>query len=393
MNTDHLKHNIFGYATKELSQDAFIAWLLSYAYSGAENENPDLWACAQSFLRSFVGKEDETTFTVTDIEMQRDKIDVYVEMTDQQGKQYAVIIEDKVYSAHHDDQIYRYTEKVQNKLTSDSEIHAVYFKTGHIEDTEKIEIRRMKENGVILHEMPLDSIVSLLDSASSNSDIFNMYKEYIFHMAEDRAFLKEKAASDGFYSNASTNYLNDAYAQWCFMDKIFPERKMEDDHGMQESFHEWKETHGKYHGDQPLFAQDYMYSGSSSGRPWTQYCFWEAVHKKEESADENRPKHHSLFWRLDPEQISLRYYVNSGLTHPEDDGMLKEFREISKKVGSSGFSGWRILGTSKSNTKYEFSLLEHKFSPNDNFDDLQTQIRAIHQDFKDDLPSVLQKND
>lgn len=98
---------------------------------------------------------------------------------------------------------------------------------------------------------------------------------------------------------------------------------MKDDDGMRESFEDWKKAHDKYRGEHPIFVQDYMYSGSSSGTPWTQYCFWEAVHEKNDMEDQNRRKHHSLFWRLNPDRISLRYYVKRGLKYPKDDKALR----------------------------------------------------------------------
>lgn len=384
MKTNALSHNIFQYATKELSQDAFIAWLLSYACNDGKEKDQGLWSCAQSFLRSFVGKEDDSMFTVTAIMMQHDKIDVYVEMKDHNGNLYAVIVEDKVYSAHHDDQIYRYTEEVRKELNNlhsshrGIEIHAVYFKTGHIQDSEQIEIARVTEKlqatGAFLHVIEIDDIIAILESATPNSEIFSLYKEYICHMKKDRTSSKYIAVSDYFYSkDTNNNPLNDAYTQWCFLDSIFPKRQMSVDDEMRRAFEKWKESHN-YRGEQPIFAQDYMYSGSSSGTPWTQYCFWERAHDKDDIADENRPKHHSLFWRLDPWQISLRYYVNSGIKRPDEDEDLRFFKSMRPTL-----SGWTKV---ERHATYEFSLLEHKFSPEDKFEDLRAQILEIHRLFQ-----------
>ena len=44
--------NLFRYATSELSQDAFICWLMSYAKIANENENPEITKCALDFLHA-----------------------------------------------------------------------------------------------------------------------------------------------------------------------------------------------------------------------------------------------------------------------------------------------------------------------------------------------------
>ena len=48
-----MKNNIFSYATGELSQDAFICWLMSYAMKDAENDTA-LRMCAHDFLGQFI---------------------------------------------------------------------------------------------------------------------------------------------------------------------------------------------------------------------------------------------------------------------------------------------------------------------------------------------------
>lgn len=201
-----------------------------------------------------------------------------------------------------------------------------------------------------------------------------MYSLYIDQMKSERSALRKIAVSDHFYSDDSdSNPLNNSYVQWCFFDKIFSARVWSDDDEIRQYFEEWKKTHN-YRGEQPVFAQSYMYSGSSSGTPWTQYCFWERVRRAEDIADDNRPNLHSLFWRLDPWQISLRYYVNCGMKHPEQDDKLRELRNMRPEK-----SGWERV---ERHATYEFALLEHKFSPEDKFEDIRKQVLEIHRVFQ-----------
>ena len=52
------KQNLFGYATSELSQDAFICWLLSYAIEGGASKDAALHGCAVEFLRKVLPDDD-----------------------------------------------------------------------------------------------------------------------------------------------------------------------------------------------------------------------------------------------------------------------------------------------------------------------------------------------
>jgi hypothetical protein len=47
--------NIFNFATSELSQDAFIAWLLTWANKEYEGIDKNLHACATDFVRQLIG--------------------------------------------------------------------------------------------------------------------------------------------------------------------------------------------------------------------------------------------------------------------------------------------------------------------------------------------------
>ena len=49
----NLKNNLFNYATSELSQDAFLCWLASYALEDAEPDDA-LRSCAREMLELFV---------------------------------------------------------------------------------------------------------------------------------------------------------------------------------------------------------------------------------------------------------------------------------------------------------------------------------------------------
>ena len=51
------KPNLFNYATSELSQDAFLAWLIQWADKDNKKNDSYLNACAVSFVQELLGNE------------------------------------------------------------------------------------------------------------------------------------------------------------------------------------------------------------------------------------------------------------------------------------------------------------------------------------------------
>ena len=119
-----MKNNLFYYATSELSQDAFICYLLSFAMKEYENRDPNLASCAREFLRKMMGDKCPENIEVTEIERQHKKIDVLVTVNE---KMY-IIIEDKTFSKQHGNQIDEYKKLLIKENKPEQDIHCVYFK-------------------------------------------------------------------------------------------------------------------------------------------------------------------------------------------------------------------------------------------------------------------------
>lgn len=119
------KNNLFAYATSELSQDAFIAWLMSFAMKEFEDKDVLLTKCARDVIKIFYPdmKDDEY---VTDIKKQYLNIDILVKIGDK-----CVIIEDKTFTGTHGDQINRYKEALIKEGVAEENIICVYYKTGN----------------------------------------------------------------------------------------------------------------------------------------------------------------------------------------------------------------------------------------------------------------------
>lgn len=120
--------NLFGYATSELSQDAFICWLLSWANPCYQSSHKELNACACEILRAFFekhGMEIPSEIKSVDISKQDANIDVLCVV----NKSYAVLIEDKTHTSQHSGQLPRYFDTVRNRGFLPDNILPIYFKT------------------------------------------------------------------------------------------------------------------------------------------------------------------------------------------------------------------------------------------------------------------------
>ncbi|MBW6452123.1 MAG: PD-(D/E)XK nuclease family protein [DPANN group archaeon] len=139
-----LKYNIFNYATKELSQDAFIAWLLNY-YNDKDHE---LYPIAEKLLNKIVTEshiDSKLPKTKIDIRLQEDKRDVTVYFLDDKGepiKELVIFFEDKVNSSEGDGQITGYFNKLRDK--DFNKVIPVYFKTTYMTKKEEASLNTLK---------------------------------------------------------------------------------------------------------------------------------------------------------------------------------------------------------------------------------------------------------
>ena len=114
--------NIFDYATSELSQDAFICYLLEFGKEQYKNDFSKEYEIAHHFLEKCGIPFDEK---IEEIKKQYNCIDVLVVMSS-----YLLVIEDKVGTNEHDDQIVRYVKELKDSgLYSDKKIKVCYLKT------------------------------------------------------------------------------------------------------------------------------------------------------------------------------------------------------------------------------------------------------------------------
>lgn len=140
--------NLYSFATKELSQDATLAYILAWAdpkYGSASATNSGMHALGRALLGAIVtshpARKDWAPEKVTSVKVatQEKRVDVCVEIMTADGRVF-LIVEDKVHSGEHGDQIRRYVEKAKSRY-DESEIVPVYLKTGNESPNRNISIR------------------------------------------------------------------------------------------------------------------------------------------------------------------------------------------------------------------------------------------------------------
>ena len=99
--------NLFSYATSELSQDAFICWLLAWASPEYSNTDRELHRCALNCIHAFYKKHNKpipSAIEKVEIFKQNNNIDVLCIVNDK----HAILIEDKTNTENHSNQLRRY---------------------------------------------------------------------------------------------------------------------------------------------------------------------------------------------------------------------------------------------------------------------------------------------
>ncbi len=98
------KPNIFDYATSELSQDAFLTWLIQWADKDYREIDSSLNACAISFVQELLRKDNSYKIETVEAGRQWNNIDVWALV----NNTYFLVIEDKKGTKEHSDQLNRY---------------------------------------------------------------------------------------------------------------------------------------------------------------------------------------------------------------------------------------------------------------------------------------------
>lgn len=169
-----MKNNIFDYATKELSQDAILCYILKNFYSDNENEQK----IAESFIKKFIFEDEKIEIkSINNIMKQNRKygnIDISLEIELKNNDKYLILIEDKTETFLHFKTIIEYkdnknSKKVVNQIEREID--------GALTDIEKEEYNiiyilfKTKENYSMLYFYNFDEFISKYSNNKRNITI------------------------------------------------------------------------------------------------------------------------------------------------------------------------------------------------------------------------------
>ena len=302
-------NNLFDFATSELSQDAFLCWSLNWLGVKEDTEDP-YYKYGKAMLDLFLGEYKKDTYKEVKVLKQFNKIDVLVLFKDNNDNQYALIIEDKTNTSEHNEQIKKYNEQLNDELSkrhdikyrnlAENQIYSTYVKTGIMYTDDKF---KANESTVIIDINNLHDVISK-HVGLCKSDIILDYYEYLKKEINYRNGVEDSINNGEFESR-----ITDGYGQLYFLNCLFGEPEQQyigNSHT--------DPTNGK---NKKVYINN-IYTGTSGGSRWTQFCFW-GEQFPNPILDSNVNEFHYLFWRIDCDNhkipgrnsgkcISLKYY-------------------------------------------------------------------------------------
>lgn len=202
--------NLFSFATSELSQDAFFAWLMSWADPFYEKFDDSLHVVAQNFIRLLLDDEKFETKKIS-IKSQSNNIDLLAEI----NNDTILIIEDKIDTSVHDDQLNRY-RKIGEEEYKTKELKCAYIK---IIDEPNL-VKKNIESKEGYKYISRRDLIDCLNTYKGENQILKDYLEHISEIEKATQGYQDKPVSEwgrygwqGFYK-ALEDAVNDEEPKW-----------------------------------------------------------------------------------------------------------------------------------------------------------------------------------
>lgn len=331
-----VKHNLFAFATSELSQDAFFCWALDCLN---RDEDSPLYGFGRSFCALLLGRKNDDLPKIKGVVIRRQfkHVDVLALVVYSNRTTIdALVIEDKVNTSEHDDQIQKYLTELDNVLGSLSKedgrnkdieedlkknvrneytlkacrfkYFVAYVKTGFFSDADWGTVKRerkLSEKVIPALAVSAKDLVKVVDTYVHDSELVSMYSAYLHEEFLDKANLYERALTEG--TDLETLLKTTEVVPYYFLRILFDgETALGISHRM------WEPRTG---GDGSRVINS---SHNIGGGRWSHIKFWR---RPFERGDETHPY---LFWRIDIDgnglYLALRYYNESG----RDKGLNRE---------------------------------------------------------------------
>ena len=214
--------NLFQYATKELSQDALICWLLEWSNHRHRTEHATLHKCGLQFVCRLLRKHGLNplrSIHAIEIYRQVNRMDVLVRV----NGQHVILIEDKTVTMDHCNQLERYygcviEGETRLGIVPVNNLYPIYFKTGNqtIADDHRIENLSCGRGWKIFNR---SDFLTVLNDYSGRNAILVEYRQYLQILEnETNSFIEWKGedkrecwlAWEGFFRHLERKLEDDA---------------------------------------------------------------------------------------------------------------------------------------------------------------------------------------
>ena len=218
--------NLFDFATKELSQDAVICWLIAWAGTETKGKPPeeDLRRCGRALLEKLFSKWQDRgdielgDYFPTKVLHQERNIDVLARVNDQ----HVLLIEDKTNTRAHDDQLAKYLKIVTEGKTGlgrvdKDQIFPIYCKTGNHSLRDR---QYASENGYRVFDRC--DFLSVLKTYHGGNEILLDFRSHLERWERDTHSFRRWTSSskrtslgwEGFYRWVEVNCLRGIRDSW-----------------------------------------------------------------------------------------------------------------------------------------------------------------------------------
>lgn len=205
--------NLFDFATNELSQDAFLCWILSWADPSLKQVDQDLHDCGVALISAFFNKKCLTMPSKVDkvtVLKQHKNIDVLCVINDK----FPILIEDKTDTINHSSQLQRYYKEVLKMGFQESNLIPIYYKTEDQSNYTQVQ-------GEKFHPFLREDILPVLDGYKGTNPILLDYRSRIQGISLDTESYKTKPVEEwcwrayrGFYMRLQTEL---GYGNWGYV--------------------------------------------------------------------------------------------------------------------------------------------------------------------------------
>jgi hypothetical protein len=164
--------NLFDFATSELSQDAFLCWLISWSQVTHRSLDKALHDAAVDFISMVFNVHGYPVPTIEKIDITRQfqALDILAIV----NGTFAILIEDKTYTKNHSDQLNRYRQAVGNAFPDKVQL-PIYYKIADQSD-----YRSIDEAGYF--PFTREMILQVLQRGRRNGVSHPIFLDYLFHL-------------------------------------------------------------------------------------------------------------------------------------------------------------------------------------------------------------------